>query len=204
MEVGLLYSCGQDSTLAACLLDGLCDVTLCCGTFGVTDDYRLARETGRRLGFETAVLKLDSAVAREAVGRMVADGYPRTGLQQVHEHALARAAQKWPAVADGTRRDDRAPTVDRPLAQSLEDRFGVVHLAPLAGVGRNAVDRLADAHFAVETGPSEELATGDYEAELRALMRAEHGQATVEAVFPEHVQSRVTGWAVGGPDPDRE
>jgi predicted subunit of tRNA(5-methylaminomethyl-2-thiouridylate) methyltransferase len=204
MEVGLLYSGGEDSTLAACLLDGLCDVTLCCGTFGVTDDYRQAREAGRRLGFETAVLELDPAVAREAVDRMVADGYPREGIQRVHEHALERAAVAWPAVADGTRRDDRAPTVDRPLAQSLEDRHGVAHLAPLAGVGRGAVDELAGAHLAVETGPSADLTTGDYEAELRALMRRKHGQGTVEAVFPDHVQSRVTGWAAGGPDPDSE
>jgi predicted subunit of tRNA(5-methylaminomethyl-2-thiouridylate) methyltransferase len=204
MDVGLLYSGGKDSTLAACLLDGLCDVTLCCGTFGVADDHRWARETGRRLGFETARLKLDPEVAREAVAGMVADGYPRAGIQRVHEHALERAAAAWSVVADGTRRDDRAPTVDRPLAQSLEDRHGVPHLAPLAGVGREAVDRLADAHLAVETGPSEALATGDYEAELRAIMRTEYGQETVEAVFPEHVQSRVTGWAVGGADPDRE
>jgi len=204
MDVGLLYSGGTDSTLAACLLDGLCDVTLCCGTFGVTDDYRRARETGRRLGFETARLELDPAVAREAVERMVADGYPRQGIQRVHEHALERAAAAWPAVADGTRRDDRTPTVDRPLAQSLEDRFGVAHLAPLAGVGRNAVDRLADSHLAVETGLSEELATGDYEAELRALMRREHGPGTVAAVFPEHVQSRVTGRRGRGGSGDSE
>jgi hypothetical protein len=204
MEVGLLYSGGKDSTLAACLLDGLCDVTLCCGTFGVTDDHYQASEAGRRLGFETARLDLDPEVAREAVEEMVANGYPREGIQQAHEHALERAAGEWPAVADGTRRDDRAPTVDRPLAQSIEDRFGVSHLAPLAGVGRNAVDRLADAHLAVETGPSEELATGDYETELRALMRREHGQETVEAVFPEHVQSRVTGRRGRGSGADSE
>lgn len=204
MEVGLLYSGGRDSTLAACLLDGLCDVTLCCGTFGVTDDYRRAREVGRQLGFETAVLDLEPAVAHKAVDRMVADGYPREGIQQVHEHALGRAAREWPAVADGTRRDDRVPTVDRPLAQSLEDRFGVAHLSPLAGIGRGAIDQLADAHLTVETGPSEKLATGDYEAELRALMRRKHGRETVEAVFPEHVQSRVTGWVAECPGPDSE
>ncbi len=204
MEVGLLYSGGKDSTLAAYLLDGLSAVTLCCGTFGVTDDYQQAREVGRRLGFETVRLALDPAVAREAVERMVTDGYPRAGLQLVHEHALGRAATEWPAVADGTRRDDRTPTVDRPLAQSIEDRLGVVYLAPLAGVGRGAVDRLADANLAVETGPSEELGSGDYEAELRALMRREHGQATVDAVFPDHTQSRVTGRAAGRSPPECE
>ena len=197
MEVGLLYSGGKDSTLAACLLDGLCDVTLCCGTFGVTDDYRHARAAGRELGFQTARLELDPAVAEAAVERMIEDGYPREGIQQVHEHALERAAREWPAVADGTRRDDRAPTVDPPLAQSIEDRFEVAHLAPLAGVGRLAIDRLAEAHLTVETGPSEEVRKGDYEAELRALVAAEHGQEAVAALFPEHVQSRVTGWRDG-------
>ena len=161
MEVGLLYSGGTDSTLAACLLDEFWEVTLCCGTFGVTDDFRRARETGRRLGFETVRVELDPEVAREAVEEMVADGYPQAGIQQVHEHALERVATEWPAVADGTRRDDRAPAVDRPLAQSLEDRFGVAHLAPLAGIGHGAIDRLAEEHLAVETGPSEAVATGD-------------------------------------------
>ena len=67
MELGLLYSGGKDSTLAACLLDGLCDVTLCCGTVGVTDDYRHARAAGRELGFETARLTgtFELVVARD-------------------------------------------------------------------------------------------------------------------------------------------
>jgi hypothetical protein len=193
MRVGLLYSGGTDSTLAACLLEGLCEVTLLCGTFGITDDYRHAREAGRAAGFDTERLDLDESVARTAVERMVADGYPSEGIQQVHEHALEEAARAWPAVADGTRRDDRAPTVDRPLAQSIEDQFGVAHLAPLAGVGRGAVDALAATTLETESGPSEALATGDYETELRALMRSEYGAGTVAAVFPEHVQSRVTG-----------
>jgi len=192
VEVGLLYSGGRDSSLAARLLAPLCEVTLCCGTFGVTDDYRHARTAGRALGFETERLGLDEAVAREAVDRMVADGYPREGIQRVHEHALERAAESFGAVADGTRRDDRVPTVDRSLAQRVEDRHGVAHLAPLAGVGHAAVDALAGG-LAVETGPSEALSTGDYEAELRALMAAEYGEATVAEVFPEHTQSRVTG-----------
>jgi len=125
---------------------------------------------------------------------MAADGYPRHGIQRVHEHALERAAGlAFDAVADGTRRGDRVPTVDRSLAQSLEGRHGVSHLAPLAGLGRAAVDDLAAAHLTVERGPSGEVQTGDYETELRTLLAEEYGPRRVREVFPEHTQSRVTG-----------
>jgi len=194
MDVGLLYSGGKDSTLAACLLDPFFEVVLLCGTFGITDDYEHARTAGERLGFRTERLGLDGAVAEKAAERIIEDGFPRDGIQLVHEHALERAAGlDFGAVADGTRRDDRAPTVDRPLAQSIEDRHGVAHLAPLAGIGRSAVDAMADARLVVETGPSERIQKGDYETELRALIAAEYGEGVVAELFPEHVQSRVTG-----------
>jgi len=194
MDVGLLYSGGTDSTLAALCLDGLADVTLLGCTFGITDDYEHARRAASAVGFSFRRVDLDGAVAREAVARMDEDGFPRHGIQQVHEHALERAAGLgFDAVADGTRRDDRAPTVDRALAQSLEDRHGVAHLAPLAGVGHGAIDALVGAHLTVQRGPSESLETGDYETELRTLLAAEFGRERVREVFPEHTQSRVTG-----------
>ena len=194
MEVGLLYSGGKDSTLAALFLDRVADVTLLCGSFGVTDDYQHAREAAAEAGFPSTRLDLDGAVAETAVEQRLADGYPRNGIQQVHEHALERAAESsFDAVADGTRRDDRVPTVDHPLAQSIEDRFDVSHLAPLAGIGRGAVEALAADHLVVETGPSETIPKGDYEAELRALIRETEGQHRVDEVFPAHDQSRVVG-----------
>jgi len=45
----------------------------------------------------------------------------------------------------------------------------------------------------VERGPSAELPKGDYESEIRTLIREEYGQETVEECFPAHTQSRVTG-----------
>lgn len=195
MEIGVLYSGGRDSTLAALLLSPLAEVTLLCCTFGVTDDHEHAREAATTLGFPSRRVELDRAVADKAVEQIVADGFPRNGIQQVHEHALEVAAGLgYDAVADGTRRDDRVPRVDRALAQSLEDRHGVAHLAPLAGLGRGAVDTLASEHLIVETGPSESVPKGDYEAELRALLAAEHG-GEVADTFPEHTQSRVVGRA---------
>jgi predicted subunit of tRNA(5-methylaminomethyl-2-thiouridylate) methyltransferase len=194
MDAGLLYSGGTDSTLAALLLEEFCDLTLLCGSFGVTDAHEHAQAAAEAVGLPACRLDLDPAVAEAAVDRMLADGFPRNGIQQVHEHALEVAAGlEFDAVADGTRRDDRVPTVDRSLAQSIEDRHGVAHLAPLAGIGRRAIDDLAGENLVVETGPSAAMQKGDYEAALRALITERHNEATVAEIFPDHTQSRVVG-----------
>jgi len=193
MELGLLYSGGKDSTLAALLLDEFYDVQLVTAHFGVTDDWKHARETANRIGFAFDRLDLERAVAEEAIARIREDGFPRNGIQYVHQHALeALAAEGFDAIADGTRRDDRVPTVSRAQAQSLEDRYDVDYVAPLSGFGRTAVDRLVEATLEVTVGPSEEIKRADYEAELRTLIAAEDGPEAVEAWFPAHEQTYVT------------
>ena len=194
MDLALLYSGGKDSTLAALVLDSFYDVRLVTGRFGITDDWTHAEAAADRLGYAFDPVDLDRSVAADAVERMLEDGFPRNGIQAVHEHALDRAAElDIDAVADGTRRDDRVPTISRAQAQSLEDRHGVDYLSPLAGLGRNAVDRLVAENLRVETGPSAEIPKADYEAELRALLAADHGTEAVESVFPDHEQSYVRG-----------
>ena len=194
MDLALLYSGGKDSTLAALFLDSFYDVRLVTGRFGITDDWTHAEAAADRLGYAFEPVDLDRTVAEEAAGLMIDDGYPRNGIQHVHEHALEQAAElDVDAVADGTRRDDRVPTVSRAQAQSLEDRHGIDYLSPLAGLGRNAVDRLVAETLQVETGPSEAIPKADYEAELRALIAADHGDDAVESVFPDHEQSYVRG-----------
>ncbi len=194
MDLALLYSGGKDSTLAALFLDSFYDVRLVTGRFGITDDWTHAETAADRLGYAFEPVDLDRTVAEEAAGLMIDDGYPRNGIQHVHEHALEQAAElDVDAVADGTRRDDRVPTVSRAQAQSLEDRHGIDYLSPLAGLGRNAVDRLVAETLQVETGPSEAIPKADYEAELRALIAADHGDDAVESVFPDHEQSYVRG-----------
>ena len=195
MELGLLYSGGKDSTLAALLLEDFYDVTLVTARFGVTDAWEHARETAEATGFEFDTVDLDDDVAAEAVGRMHEDGYPRNGIQRVHQHALESVADMgFDAVADGTRRDDRVPSISRAQAQSLEDRHDVDYIVPLAGFGRAAVDRLVGAKLSVTTGPSEEIPKADYEDELRTLLADEHGEAAVAEVFPDHTQTYVTGF----------
>ncbi|QLK27620.1 alpha hydrolase [Natrinema zhouii] len=193
MELGLLYSGGKDSTLAALLLEGFYDVTLLTAHFGISDDWKHARETADTAGFAFERLECDPDVAREAADRIREDGFPRNGIQLVHQHALEQlAAHEFDAIADGTRRDDRVPTVSRAQAQSLEDRHDVDYIAPLSGFGRSAVDRLVEARLDVTVGPSEEIDRADYEAELRALIAEEDGPAAIAECFPDHDQTYVT------------
>jgi hypothetical protein len=194
MRLALLFSGGKDSTLAGLLLDSFYEVTLVTAHFGVTGDWRHARAVAETLGFDFAALELDRSVATAAVERMREDGFPRNGIQRAHEAALEAVADlDYEAVADGTRRDDRIPSVSRAQAQSLEDRHGVDYIAPLSGFGRGAVDRLVERRLEVESGPSEDLSKGDYEAELRALLADRAGEGAVAEIFPDHTQTRVVG-----------
>ncbi|TKX78124.1 alpha hydrolase, partial [Halorubrum sp. SD626R] len=182
------------ASLAAHLLDRFYDVRCVTGSFGLTDDWEHAERAAAELGYPFERVDLDDEVAAAAAERMIADGYPRNGIQRVHEHALEVVATRdVDAVADGTRRDDRVPTVSRAQAQSLEDRHGVDYISPLSGFGRHAVDRLVEATFDVQQGPSEEVPKADYEDELRTLIADEHGEQTVDEVFPDHDQTYVHG-----------
>lgn len=194
MDLALLYSGGKDSSLAALALDSFYEVTLVTAHFGITEDWRHASEAADALGYEFRTLELDRAVAEDAVERMHEDGFPRKGIQQVHEHALEEVAElDVAAIADGTRRDDRVPTISRAQAQSLEDRHDVDYLAPLSGFGRRAVDRLVETMLDVESGPSEQIHKADYESELRELLTETYGADAVADVFPDHEQTRVRG-----------
>jgi predicted subunit of tRNA(5-methylaminomethyl-2-thiouridylate) methyltransferase len=194
MDLALLYSGGKDSSLAALVLDRFYDVELVTANFGITDDWEHAERAADALSFPFDTHELDRSVAEEAVETMRSDGYPRNGIQRVHEHALESIAQRdVDAIADGSRRDDRVPSVSRAFAQSLEDRHGVDYLSPLAGFGRGAVDQLVTETLDVESGPSEEIPKADYEGELRELLAEEYGPGAVGDVFPEHEQTYVRG-----------
>jgi predicted subunit of tRNA(5-methylaminomethyl-2-thiouridylate) methyltransferase len=194
MELALLYSGGKDSSLAALLLDSFYDVRLVTAHFGVTDDWEHAERAAEALGFPFETVELDRDVAEAAAAEMYDDGYPRNGIQTVHEHALESvAAWDVDAVADGTRRDDRVPTVSRAQAQSLEDRHDIDYLSPLSGFGRHAVDRLVETALDVQSGASEEIPRADYEGELRVLLTDQFGHEAVGEVFPAHTQTYVRG-----------
>ena len=197
MRLGLLYSGGTDSSLAALLLDRFYEVTLVTAHFGVTADWQHAQAAAEGLGFSFTDLELDREVANRAIEQIRSDGFPRKGIQLVHPHALEAMATDtdldFDAIADGTRRDDRVPTVSRAQAQSLEERHGVDYIAPLSGFGRTAVDRLVESELRVTVGPSTQISKADYESELRALLAEHHGEAAAAEVFPDHTQTYVEG-----------
>ena len=193
MQCGLLFSAGKDSSLSALLLEEFYDVTLVTAHFGITDDWKHARSAANALGFPFETIELATPVIDGATEQMREDGFPRAGIQAVHEAALEAIAAEYDVVADGTRRDDRVPTISRAVAQSIEDRHAVDYVAPLSGFGRGPIDRLVEAHLTVESGPSEEIQKGDYETELRARIESRWGRKAVTEIFPKHNQTRVTG-----------
>jgi len=192
VDLAVLYSGGKDSSLAALLLEKFYDIHLITGSFGITDDWQHAAVAADQLGYSFETIELDQDVAEAAVTTMIEDGYPRNGIQRVHEHALEMAAQlDVTAIADGTRRDDRVPTISRAQAQSLEDRHDIDYLSPLSGFGHHAIDKLVAERLSIDTGPSVEIPKSDYETELRTLIADRVGPEAVTSIFPAHTQSYV-------------
>jgi predicted subunit of tRNA(5-methylaminomethyl-2-thiouridylate) methyltransferase len=199
-QAAVLFSGGKDSALAALLLEPHYTVTLVTYGFGVTSLTENAAESAAALALPHESRQLAGTVLTAAVEQLLADGYPNEAVQLVHEAAIERLAadtQKdefdYDVIADGTRRGDRTPSVSASFAQSVEDRFDIAYVAPLAGFGRQSVDALVSAHLDIETGPSETLAKGDYETALREVLRHRAGDSAVVDIFPDHEQSRVIG-----------
>ncbi|MBP1910756.1 DUF7411 family protein [Thermococcus stetteri] len=196
MRVYHLYSGGKDSSLAAWILTRMgYEVKLVTATFGTFDNWKYARETARKLGFEHEVMKLPREILERATEMAVEDGRPGRAIQFIHEKALEALASRPEVerVSDGTRRDDRVPYLDLPKARSLEDRFNVAYIRPLLGLGYRTINELVESLFEVEIRESEELEKSDYEVELRQLLR-ERGIDPL-SIFPKrHYQSRVMGW----------
>jgi len=189
MKIGVLFSGGKDSALAALLLSPFAQIELVTMSFGTAPSE--AASVACILGFPHITMGLEEALATATVDAMINDGYPNRGINDLHKAALERAATHYRVVADGTRRDDKAPLLNTREARSLEDRSAIDYVRPLLGYGRKAIDALVDAHLEVTYG---QCCSFDYEVELRRVMKKSYGASAVSAVFPqEHVQSRVTG-----------
>jgi predicted subunit of tRNA(5-methylaminomethyl-2-thiouridylate) methyltransferase len=189
MKAGVLFSGGKDSALAALLLSPFAQIELVTVSFGVMPND--AATLAQILGFRHVMISLEKELAMTSITTMIKDGYPNRGLNQVHKTALERAAECYRFVADGTRRDDKAPLLTLQEARSFEDRMHVDYIRPLLGYGRRTIDRLATELLEVIYG---ECISFDYEVELRQLMGSSFGYETVNRVFPKrHLQSKVTG-----------
>ncbi len=194
MKIQVLYSGGKDSTLAAILLEPFFDVELVTCTFGLERSWENAREAARETGFAFKLVQLEPEIMDACIDVMLKFGYPRPGINLVHRRALETVAVSCQAryVADGTRRDDRAPMLTMPEIRSFEDTHDVRYIRPLAGFGRGAVDDLVAKHLAIVEGDTAEVEKADYETEVRSATRSRLGDEMYRRIFPpEHAQSRV-------------
>ena len=189
MKVGVLFSGGKDSSLAALLLRPFAEVELVSISFGLIPND--ASQIAHILGFPHISIEIEEELAVKAVDAMISDGYPNNGIKQIHENALERASAYYHVVADGTRRDDKVPLLSTREARSLEDRLDIDYARPLLGYGRRIIDELVSARLNVMYG---KCVSFDYEVELRSIMESAYGREAVNNVFPErHVQSKVIG-----------
>ena len=198
MKVQVLYSGGQDSSLSAVLLEPFFEVELVTCSFG-SGAWRHAECAAKVIGFPFRTITLGPDVMEGCIDLILKHGYPRYGINYVHQKALetvamVAAAKKDAAgcayIADGTRRDDHSPMLTMPEIKSLEMRHGVQYVRPLAGYGRHAIDALVKKHFEIVEGPA--IEKSDYESEIRSSIRHRFGDKAVDRLFPqEHAQSRV-------------
>lgn len=194
MKACVLYSGGKDSSLMAVILQRLgYNVELVTVNFGTYPSWRAAEESALNLGFKHRVLEADETVLKDAVGKILEDGFPNNGINHVHKYALELASRTYDIVADGTRRDDRVPKLNINEIQSFEDRNNV-HYLTLAGFGHKTVNHLSENLFTVKKELTNMKNNSDYEIEIRHMIWEIEGKKAALNIFPEHVQSRVTGW----------
>ncbi|MDI6866372.1 alpha hydrolase [Methanoculleus sp.] len=192
MEVGLLFSGGKDSALAAIMLSRDYEVELNTCVFDADREVPEVRAAAAALGlpFRKRVLGLD--LLDKAVDLLLACGYPNDAIDMVHRTAVEMLAGDYAVVADGIRREDRVPGLDRSEVQRLEMTTGCSYVRPLLGYGKFEVERLAEKFLLVRYGETGSIGNGDYEQEIRGAIRA-RGIDPAPFFPPHHLQSLVVG-----------
>lgn len=190
-EAAVLYSGGKDSSLAAYMLSSYYDVKLVTISFGVLDSWKHASRAAEVLGFDHKVKKFKRDIAEKALEMIINDGFPKNGIDFIHKNALCALAEEYGVIADGTRREDRAPCLNLGDIRSLEDKYAVEYIAPLRGMGYKTIRKLAESIFKIEKKSSAAQKNSDYESELRAIAE---GKRSLAKVFPNHMQSVVVGY----------
>ena len=192
MKAAVLYSGGKDSSFAAVMLQRLgLDVELYTANFGVYDSYRPAAKSAESLGFRHNVLRMDTEILQNACERIIEDGFANDGIKYIHEKTVECLAENHEIVADGTRRDDRTPKLSINQIKSLEDRKDV-HYINLDSFGHKSIRLITDNLFEISTEKSNRDSSSDFEVEIRTMI--DEMGADSRKFFPEHYQTRVTGY----------
>ncbi|MDL2246450.1 hypothetical protein LJB96_02415 [Methanobrevibacter sp. OttesenSCG-928-K11] len=192
MKACVLYSGGKDSSLMAVMLKKLgFDVDLCTANFGLYDSFHPAKLSAKSLEFNHKVLELDFEVLNKATDMIMENNFPNDGIKLIHNEVVEYAADYYPVVADGTRRDDKTPKLDKNQIRSLEDRKNIQYIN-LDSFGYKTIKTLVSSIFEVSKEKSNKENSSDYEVEIRLLIE-EKGKSS-EDIFPEHYQTRVIGY----------
>lgn len=194
MKTCVLYSGGKDSSLMAVILQNLgYDVDLVTVNFGVFDSYIPAAQSAETIGFKHHVFNGDTEIIQKATRIIINDRFPNNGINYIHRKALDMVADNYDVLADGTRRDDRIPMLKMGEINSLESRKDVEYIN-LRGFGHKTINGLSNDLFHVKKEKTNMYNNSDYEVEIRYLIDKNKGKDAALKIFPEHFQSRVTGW----------
>jgi predicted subunit of tRNA(5-methylaminomethyl-2-thiouridylate) methyltransferase len=194
MKTCVLYSGGKDSSLIAVILERLgYNPELVTINFGVFDSWKPASLSASSLGFKHRVLMVDSAIIEKAVQMILNDKFPNNGINYIHKKALETVSGDYDVIADGTRRDDRIPKLEKKEIKSFEDSKDVEYIT-LDGFGHKTIDDLSKRLFTIIKEQTDRENNSDYEIEVRYLIDKIEGEGASSNIFPEHVQSRVVGW----------
>jgi predicted subunit of tRNA(5-methylaminomethyl-2-thiouridylate) methyltransferase len=193
MKATVLFSGGKDSGLATLLLEPFFDeIELVTFSFGCDDTWKAASIAAAELRHPHRVAVFDEGVLNNALDILELTGYPNDALDYVHSIAVETAATQCEFVADGTRRDDRAPKMDFSAIRSLEGRLNVQYLRPLAGLGVNAIKAMASSYLDFEEAASDTYPASDFEVGLRYALAERHGQNEVDRIFPaKHAHTKI-------------
>ncbi len=193
MKVTTLFSGGKDSGLTAILLEPFFDeIELVTFSFGRDDAWKAAAKAAEALGHPHRVEILSEDILEAGLDMLVKDGYPNNALNYVHRCAIETLAESCEYIADGTRRDDRAPVMTTSIIRSLEDRHKMQYLRPLAGWGWRAINEMAKKYMEFEVLPSDRYPASDFEVGLRYALAERYGQGEVDRIFPaSHTHSIV-------------
>jgi predicted subunit of tRNA(5-methylaminomethyl-2-thiouridylate) methyltransferase len=193
MKATVLFSGGKDSGLVTLLLEPFFDeIELVTFSFGQEESWRQAAQAAKEIGHPHRVVVFADEVREEALAMLRAAGYPGPALNYVHSIAVETLAQDAEFVADGTRRDDRAPVMSYSRIRSLEDRRKMHYLRPLAGLGGSTIRAMAARYLDFVEELSEMYPASDFEVGLRHVLAERWGQAEVDRIFPaDHTHTRV-------------
>jgi predicted subunit of tRNA(5-methylaminomethyl-2-thiouridylate) methyltransferase len=193
MNAAVLFSGGKDSGLAALLLEPFFDeIELVTFSFGSDDTWKAAAAAAEELGHPHRRIVFADGVLEKAMDMLLCAGYPNDALNYVHPIAVETLAQEYEFVADGTRRDDRAPKMSYSAIKSIEDRRQMHYLRPLAGLGIRTIRAMASRYLDFDERPSGEYPASDFEVGLRYALAERIGQEEVERIFPpKHMHTRV-------------